>query len=331
MLHVFIINPIAGKEDASESIRNFLSRKEDFNYLVFNSENECDEYNIAKRILSIFADDDIRFYICGGSGTFVNAFSAMEENDFKRTEFAHYAIGLTNDYIKNFGNCDKFFRDFDELIDGDVIKVDYGKIDDFESGLLTSKYMISLSVGYLDKVNLTARKLSFFNKLNPVFIYSFSCFLNLFTCKKVNYRILIDDEDYSGQYMAIYIGNGVCLGGHYYPFKSAYAGDGYQEVLLLKPCGLFDFVKYLMWFKNGQIEYENDAKIIMRKARKVYMERVDGKEISLNIDGECGRVFKLNAEIFRNSLKYVVPKGFRLYTCRDIVRNKEKSFGGKYE
>ena len=39
MLHVFIINPIAGKKDNSELLREYLKEKEDLNYLVFNRGN----------------------------------------------------------------------------------------------------------------------------------------------------------------------------------------------------------------------------------------------------------------------------------------------------
>ena len=70
MKHVFIINPQAGNGQLSRKIRRTLEElKTDsgFDYLAFDSEYQGHESILADKICSIFSDEPLRFYACGGS------------------------------------------------------------------------------------------------------------------------------------------------------------------------------------------------------------------------------------------------------------------------
>lgn len=72
MLHIFIINSFAGKGGFSEYIRTELEKKKNIEYLIFNSEYPGHEGALAAQLYELFENETIRFYACGGSGTFRN-------------------------------------------------------------------------------------------------------------------------------------------------------------------------------------------------------------------------------------------------------------------
>ena len=323
MLHVFIINPVAGYKDSSETIRQYLASKDDFEYLVFNSEDQGGEYHLVRRIISLFEDEDIRFYICGGSGSFTNALSALKDDDFKRIEFAHYPCGITNDYIKNFGSDSQMFYDIENLINGETIKVDLVKNGALNDNVMVRNYVIFFNIGLAERVDRYFRRYSLPGRYNLSFLYLLSGIKTMFTMKPVEYNITIDGEDYSGKYLNIYVGNGVCFSGCFYPFKSAYATDGYQEIMLLKDVGKTRISKYMAWFKEGLLENKNLNDVIVVKGKKVTIERKDRLGMYLNVDGETVFTSKWEASIVQNGLRYVVPEGVRVKALRDIIKEND--------
>ena len=309
MIHIFIINPVAGIRDRSESIRQFLERKQDFSYLVFDTEEAGHEADIVNRMLKLFDDERIRFYICGGSGTFANAISGIEDKDLARVEMAHYPCGLTNDFLKNFGERQKLFYNMDNLIRGEVIQVDFVK-NVGVSGADIHNHVLFSTTGLTELAERFASRIKFIGSMNPQFLYVLSFLLTFLFNPTVDYEI--DGEDQSGEYDMIYMGNSICLGGSFYPISNASPGDGRMDLLLLKKIRKWRALHFMRLFRRGEISELPDSFLTVTKASSLSIRRRDGKYIYLNVDGETLKEKEWKVELMPGALNYVVPQGARI-------------------
>ncbi len=311
MIHIFIINPVAGLRDRSESIRQFLERKQDFSYLVFDTEDAGHETAIVNRMLKLFDDEKIRFYICGGSGTFANAISGIEDRDLTRVEMAHYPCGLTNDFLKNFGEREKLFYNMDNLIRGEVIQVDFVKNSNADGEDIHNHVLFS-TTGLTELVERFASRMKFIGSMNSQFLYVLSFLLTFLFNPTVDYTFEIDGDDQSGEYDMIYMGNSICLGGSFYPISNASAGDGRMELLLLKKIKKWRAIHFMRLFQRGEIGGLPDGFLTLREVSSLSIRRRDGKYIYLNVDGEILKEKEWKVELMPGALNYVVPQGVRI-------------------
>lgn len=307
MIHIFVINPVAGGRDRSENIRKFLQRKDNFQYLVFDTDEPGQERELVGKMLALFEDDVVRFFICGGSGTFFNALSAVK--DMSKVEFAMFPCGATNDFMKIFGRSRKHFYNMDNLIRGDVIPLDYLKMDQYNA-------TIFVSAGITARIENFVRHIKFLLPINFRVTYLIAFFATFLSNPSVSYQIDIDGEDYSGEYGMVYIGNGLVIGGFYSPFMDAVQNDGEMEILLLKKIPNIKLIHFLSLFQHGELDKFGDA-AVTRKAKKITVTRKDEKDIMLNCDGDIIYQNKLQCEIVEKGMDFVVPRGAELYTSRN--------------
>ena len=142
MTHIFIVNPYAGEKTFADDLRRKLKEIKNLKYFVFNTKRAGDEEALVRRILHIFQDEELRFYCCGGSGTMRNMLNGFD--DLEKAEIAFFPCGLTNDFLKVFGENEARFHQIEELIEGDVIQVDYIRtnhgvaLNQFSTGLDSS-------------------------------------------------------------------------------------------------------------------------------------------------------------------------------------------------
>ncbi len=303
IIHIFIINPTAGGKDRSENIRKFLERKEKFQYLVFDTEAQGHEQELIQKMLKLFEGDAVRFYICGGSGTFYNCISAMNEPE--KVEIAQYPCGVTNDFLKVFGRSRKLFYNMDNLIRGEVRQMDYIKCTD-------SNAMIFVSAGITAKVEQIAHQQRLLMSANSGFAYSLAFLITFLWNPVVDYFVEIDGVDYSGEYEMIYIGNGITIGGMYTPFPDADPTDGKLEILMLKKIPNIRLIKFMQNFQRGTLEKTEDRLIIM-KGQRINIRRKDEKDMLFNCDGEMMTKNRMQCEIVPGGMNYVVPRGASLF------------------
>ena len=302
IIHIFIINPVAGLRDRSESIRVFLEKKDKMQYLVFDTEENNGEVEIITTMQRLFSDDNVRYYICGGSGTFFNALSTIE--DVSKVEIAHFPCGATNDFIKIFGKSRKYFYNLDNLIRGDSIPLDYLHATD-------CKASIFISAGLTARIEHAVGKMKGLLGISSSLTYTLAFFFTFLFNASYEYLVEIDDEDYSGEYGMIYMGNAVVIGGQYCPFPQASQTDGLMEVMLLKKINNINLLKFIQYFRRGELDRMKES-IVYKTARKISFSRKDGKEILLNCDGDLISRTKFECEVRNKEMNYVVPRGAEL-------------------
>lgn len=304
MVHIFIINPFAGHQTFADNLRAKLSTYEHLDYFVFNTRYEGYEAELVKKIQSVFEGEKLRFYCCGGSGTMRHMLNGFD--DLSDVEIAFYPCGLTNDFLKVFGKNEEKFHNIDELINGDVIDIDYIKT---EHGVALNTLSTGLDSNCQTKMN-EFRVLRFVGDMLP---YMLAVVYSLFVSKTREYEIKLDNDTHSGYFSEIYFGNGHVLGGNIFFADNACATDGLgiTRIATVKQRG-FPLAMILLNLMNKKFA-KVSKKMIFGLSKTIEIKRTDGKPFTINQDGELIHgVTSCKGHIVKQGLHFVVPKGVRL-------------------
>ena len=309
MKHIFIINPVAGLIDKTEQIRSELAKRDDIESIVFNTEDALHETKLMKEMLDIFDDEPVRICICGGSGTLSNAIDAVEIEDMEHVEIGFYPCGLTNDFLKNFGDHGRDFDNLNAIIDGKTKYVDFMRciVDGDEENV--NNNMLFVTVGVAANIERISRFLKFMGGFSPSIMYGICTFAALPFSPAVDYEIYIDGIDYSREYKLIYVGNSMCMGGGFVPIKAGIdCCDGFINVLLVKRIPPFASFKYLTEFMHGTIYEKHPEDVELVACKEISIKRKDKKPMSINADGEIYSDFSWNIKVVSGKMKFVVPE-----------------------
>lgn len=303
MLHVFIINSFAGNGDFADSVREKLGSENEIEYLVFNSEYPGDEGVLAREIYELFENEQIRFYACGGSGTFRNIINALP--DYERAEFAEIPYGLSNDFINEFGKVWDSFRNIDSMINGNVISVDYIKSN---VGVAVN----SLSTGFDVQLIKTASHISDSIFSSGLLSYILGGIRALFKKCSFKAEIQADGRGISGIYDMIMVANGSRVGGSYYVTAESSPFDGRMELVLLPHRNFWmRLAGFIVLLRNNQKKI--DKYFIRMKVSRIKVNITGADNVECNFDGEIENGKLLDAQIVPRGIKYVVPAGLEVH------------------
>ncbi len=128
MKHIFVINPHAGKCDATDSIRQQINDLcLDFDHEIYVTSAPGDATFYVQKYCKENPSKNIRFYACGGDGTINEVVSGIVGQP--NTEMTCYPSGSGNDYVKYFGGSTEFL-DIRRLVSGTVKQVDVMRVND---------------------------------------------------------------------------------------------------------------------------------------------------------------------------------------------------------
>lgn len=299
MIHIFIVNPYAGQKTFADDLRQKLSEIQGLKYFVFNSRYAGYERDVVKKIQNIFQDEKLRFYCCGGSGTMRNMLNGFD--DLSQAEVAFFPCGLTNDFLKVFGEEERF-RQIEELIYGDVIAVDYIRTN---HGIALNTFSVGLDSILLNKLE-EYRITSVFGKQMP---YVLGLAYAMFAAKPQEYEIYLDDTKVEGIFAEIFFGNGHVLGGNLHFSEPACVNDGSGSYVIAPNWHGFGTIPVIRALSKKNFErLEKIARCGV--CEKIRIRRKDGTAFTMNFDGELVRdVSQWEAEIVKQGLHLVVPKG----------------------
>ena len=303
MTHIFIINPYAGQSSLADDLRDRLSRISGLNYYVFNTRCKGYEKTLVGKVLHFFQGEKLRFYCCGGSGTMRNILCGFE--DLSDAEVAFFPCGMTNDFLKVFGSDAERFKDIEELIYGDVIKVDYIKTNCGYALNTISLGLDSNTVMFTDNY----RPLQIFNDNLP---YNAAIVHAILLAKQLSYDIEIDGKMISDITAETIFGNGNFFGGNLYISESNNVFDGIGSYLNAPKLNTAEEIKLMGAMIKRDLDY---TRKICRcgELKRFSIRRTDGSPFMLNFDGELqSGISFLEAQIIRKGLKFVVPKGITI-------------------
>lgn len=301
MIHIFVLNPNAGNREFVTQLRGQIPK--DIEYYIFTVSNPGEEGDAIKQARRIFDGEEIRFYCCGGSGTFRNAMNGLDEiGELSKTEMAFIPYGMTNDFLKVFGKDADKFKNIAAMVNGDSIHIDY----------LKSNHGVALNAisGGIDTNLMRAvekyRLASTFAKNIP---YILGFLSSLFGTKSQDYVIKADDKEYRGRRSEIFVGNGGTIGGFLNIDRKPNFTDGKAYYFLPPAKHGFSIVKLAKDINSGNIEPVRDG-IDVGYGNKFVVRRADSKPFDMNCDGEIVHGFtEWEIEVIEKGMKFIVPKG----------------------
>lgn len=300
MTHIFILNPDCAHSRLTDDLRERLSRISGLNYYVFTTRYAGYETEIVRKVLHFFRGEKLRFYCCGGSGTMRNMLCGFD--DLSEAEVAFYPCGMTNDFLKMFGSGEKRFEDIEELINGDVIKVDYIR-SNFGVALNT------ISLGLDSEMEILMDDYRFLRIFSESLPYSAAIVHAIFFSKQQSYDIEVDGQLISGIATETIFGNGNILGGSLHFTDHSAVSDGKGGFMSAPKLSFGGKIKMFTALLKNRREYINKI-CSCGEFRKFSIHRTDGSEFMLNFDGELQSCTgRLEAHIVHKGLKFVVPNG----------------------
>lgn len=312
MLQVFIINSFSGDERKTIGIREELEKMRDTEYLVFNSGYSGHEGELARQMCELFPKDQIRFYACGGSGTFRNILKGIPKKDMGRIEMAEVACGLTNDFLNVYGSEREKFTDIRNLIRGRTEELDY-----LNTSVGPAHNTVSVGFdGIILKGVIYLTKMPFFHGKFPYFLVSVIAALST---KVSELEVTADGEVFRGKFYEAALGNGNLLGGNFHFGDQAQPQDGKMRMILAPKKNLFYKLRIVI-AALGNNQEVMEKKMICREVEKVKIRSMDGKVLSINVDGELEMAEELTVEVCRGGLRFVEPVNLNR---RKIVWKKE--------
>lgn len=305
MIHLFIVNSKAGVGGVSRRLHEQLKKIEGIRYYVFHTSSNKHADQLVEEILPFFeGEDELRFYACGGSGTMQSMLNGFKS--FDNVEIAFFPYGLTNDFMKMFGNDISAFQEIKNLIEGDVVKVDYIKTN---HGIALNTVSTGIDADVCRKM-AEYSNLGVFGSQVP---YLLGMLYGIFAGKPKEYEYSFDGQLQTRQVSEIIFGNGQVLGGSLHFGSTANFRDGIASTCLIPKNRGFGLLPVLMALSS------NKRKMIQKlctleNASKFTVRTTDGSNIYMNLDGEI--VDKYNdweAEIVKQGLSFVVPKGVSIH------------------
>lgn len=302
MVHVFIINPETGRDDFGENLRRLLGLT-NITYYVFDTRYEGEEKELVKRVINLFEEEDIRIYSCGGSGTIRNIIDGLEHPE--KVELAFYPNGMTNDFLRCFGDDAEKFTSLDDLIEGEVVDIDYISTN-VGKGLNTVS--LGVDADAIRAINVL-RSWSIFSNKIP---YILGMLHSLIHLKNKDYVIEIDGIELKSSFSEIIFYNGCMLAGRLWLTNNPKLADGEAEYGVIMQKSKIKLLRTLRQAVRSDLKsaYSN---LFHGTCKKMVIRRNDNMPFIASFDGELVQVpDTLEITINNKGLRFVLPKGVSL-------------------
>lgn len=302
--HFFVINPEAGKVNASEKIINDI--KEQFKdlseeYKIYITKGKNDATNYAKKICDS-EEGNLRFYACGGDGTLNEVINGIIGCDNASVSVIPYGTG--NDFVKNFHSEINFY-DINRHIESDGKEVDLLNVN----GL----YSVNLcNIGFDAKVAENMIKFKKIPLVSGQGAYTLSVFYSLFHKMFNTFDIIIDNSELiCGDFLLCVVANGKSYGGGYLGAPLAEVNDGLIDLCLIKKISRFKLVKLIKSYKEGKHLESDELKeyVTYKKCKNINIKSKEN--FTICVDGEIFTQNNLNISLEHKAIKFLIP-------CKEI-------------
>ncbi len=298
--HLFIVNPLAGKEDVSPRLIPRIVR--DMKELGADYAIETVRYpgHVAD-ILRNKTDDKALWsvYICGGDGTMNSALSGACGRD--NLAVTNIPVGSGNDFIKLFGTEAARFQTLRSFVDGDIVPLDLICLGD--------KLALNIaSVGFDARVAAGVERYKKWRWLSARNAYNMSVLKNFFHGLHERYEVTVDGVRHDGRFCMLVACNGRFYGGGFHPAPKALPDDGLLDFVLVRAVSRVKFLRCVGKYARGCIEALRDVVLPIRGR---CMDIASAGPFVVNFDGECETRTQVRLSIHTERVNYIVPHGVR--------------------
>ena len=300
MKHIFVINPTAGKTDASREIQSKLqdfSSSFDISFYETKSHGDATEY---VRSVCESTAEPVRFYACGGDGTLNEVVNGAV--GFAHASVGCYPCGSGNDFVKYYGG-EKRFLNLEAQLSAPEEEIDLIRVGD--------QYAINATHFGFDscvaKVMNDVRHRKIIGGNNS---YKTGVIVALVKAMKNDCAVVADGKllNPKGKILLCTIANGQYVGGSYKCAPRSSNQDGLLEVCLVHPISRLTFVKLMKSYQNGT--HLDDPRftshIVYCRAASISVTAPDGFVYSM--DGELYGQSQFTVEAVPRAIRFAVPE-----------------------
>lgn len=310
MKHIFIVNPVAGKQDVDKKLERVnaglaalpdeLMERDEFQIYITNAPMDAC-YKVREEAES---GEEIRIYACGGDGTLNECVNGAAH--LPNVAVTHFPCGTGNDFIKTFGKDAERFFDLAALVTGEVRPMDL--ID------CNGRKSISIcSVGVDARVGADVHKYSHLPLIGGAGGYVISLISNYIKGLDSSVTVNAGGVSYGPKLNMLCICNGRYYGGGFNPIPDAMPDDGKMDCLVVSGVNRLTFLGAVLGYARGQ--YRRFPQFITRvQANEVTME-AEKREV-INIDGESVRAERAVFTLESAAVNFIFPAGMEYFSGR---------------
>lgn len=306
MKYVFIVNPVAGKQnpmiELEERIKKVCEAKElDYRMMLTERPGHATEL-AAGAALEATEEQPLRVFAVGGDGTLCETANGLMGKAY--CELGCIPCGSGNDFNKTFGSKEQFL-DLDEYITAPSVQID----------AIASEHMNAINICSLgldaivcDKANKIKQKNK---KMSGPQAYNKAVVSALMGRIYNTLKITVDDEQvFEGKYLFSLAANGQYYGGGWHSAPVADPSDGLLDFIFIKKISKLKALTVISPYKSGNYFGKRSFKKIMTHVRGKKIRIQSVKPSIVNIDGECEAINDITFEVMPKALRFIVPSGY---------------------
>lgn len=300
----FIINPVAGRQNATEHIRQMIASEglDPAAVKLYITRRSGDAQEITARLGQ--RGEPCLVFACGGDGTL---------NEVVNGAFGYPCLtvgvlpfGTGNDFIAAFTSLDAA-RDLGRQLAGEDRLVDLIQVNGRVACNLCSCGFdadVAYQVGAFKRLPFVGGAMA----------YILSVLWRLLRKMPMQVQCAVDGRQvFSGSCTLAAIANGRSYGGGFLAAPHADLADGQLELVLVKKVGRLKFLQLVgsyrkgLHIQNGQVGKEYAQLVEAHSARSCTITASTQMPFVLNIDGECAPVTEAAFQVLPGALRVRVP------------------------
>ncbi len=306
-LHLFIINPAAGKRDQTEEVTRSIRDAFDRDPLLKHEEYEIavtaapgDATRITEQRAAQHTDP-LRVYACGGDGTLNEVVCGAAEKP--HVAVCPVPVGSGNDFIKYFDDIPpERFLDVAACVHGEETSCDLMKVNDH--------YCLNIASVGLDAI--TAARQQKVKKIPLVsggVAYKIALLFSFLTSMKNPIRPVVDGREETvgkGNLAIAAAGNGRFYGGGFKATPTANISDGLIDFIAIPTISRFKFLKYVGDYQKGLHMESMKEYLFYRRCKTVKL--LSDKPVVVQADGEIFRLKDPTIRMIPGALRVILPR-----------------------
>ena len=298
MKHIFIVNPMAGKTDAGGEIARQLRALPDVDAEVYTTRAPHDATEFARSYAQSHADEQVRFYACGGDGTIGEVANGIV--GLANASMSCYPCGSGTDFVKYYGGKDRFLN-VDRLIRGTEQAVDLMRVND--------RWCINaFNFGFDSVVCETMIRVKRKPLIGGKNAYTTGVIWALLHAMRTKCRITADGEVLPiEEILLCTVANGSHVGGSFYCAPRSADDDGLAEVCAVRPVSRVRFVTLAGAYQRGEhLDLPSFRDIVVyRRAKNIAVDFAE--ETACVLDGEMLYAKHFDVAVQKHAIRFAIP------------------------
>ena len=303
-----IYNPTSGREIFKKHLPEVLERLEIAGYETSCHATTCEGDATKAASEAVRRKFDIIIAV-GGDGTLNEVITGVSVFD-ERPKVGLIPMGTTNDFARATHIPRTIDEALDIIIKGETMPIDVGIMND-------ERYFINIAAGG----RITELTYEVPSKMKTVFgplAYYLKGIEMMPSVKASHMRIEYDDEVFEGETMMFLCGLTNSVGGFEKLAPDAILNDGKFTLIILKKCGIADFMKLATMALRGV--HLQDERVIYTKASRISVTSLE--EVHLNLDGEYGGDAPAKLVNLKQHIEFFVPLNLMLEEERNYTSSE---------